>query len=388
MMRAAAKPKSRVWYVGPSYEQSKRILWDRIKAVSRPFWLGRPSETELTIPLIGEGSISLRGADRPDSIRGNGLDFVVCDEYASMRPDVWTKVLRPALADRQGRALFLGTPQGSNHFYDLYKKAQDDPEWAAFQFTTSQGGNVSEGELKSASADLDEESFRQEFEAVFTAAGANRVYYAFDPALHIQEVTFDRYAPLIWSLDFNVNPMCMLLMQRSSDSTYVLDEIIVKPDANTLRGCDAFLARTRDFTPNKLIVEAYGDASGHGRRTSASDTDWTIIREYFRRYTNQYHLTVNTANVNPAVRDRVNCVNGRLKSADEQVHMFIDPRCRELIKDLEQVTWALDADGRTTSEIDKSSKDRTHSSDALGYYIAQAFPMKGRIGPNGSGRII
>jgi phage terminase large subunit len=88
------------------------------------------------------------------------------------------------------------------------------------------------------------------------------------------------------------------------------------------------------------------------------------------------------------VRDRVNCVNSRLKSADENVHLYIDPKCRELIKDLEQVTWALDSVGRTTSEIDKRTRDRTHTSDALGYYIAHAFPLRGSIGPNSSGPII
>jgi hypothetical protein len=388
MIRASQDANRRVWYVGPSFEQSKRILWDRLKAITRPFWDGRPSETELTVRLYNDSTISLRGADRPDSIRGNGLDFVVMDEYASMQPSAWSKVLRPALSDRQGRALFLGTPQGSNHFYDLYKKALSDPEWAAFQFTTSQGGNVSATELASASADLDEESFRQEFEAVFTAAGANRVYYAFDPALHLQPVNFDPYLPIVWAIDFNVNPMCMILAQRSSDSVYVLDEIIVKPDANTERGCEAFHKRTRTLNQHKLHVDIYGDASGYGRRTSASATDWSIIREFFKRWPSQYSANFHTNTSNPGVRDRVNCVNSRLKSASETVHLFIDPRCRELIKDLEDVTWALDSNGRTSSEIDKSGKDRTHASDALGYFIAQAFPLKGLIGPNSSGPIL
>jgi hypothetical protein len=388
MIRAAAPPNRRVWYIGPSYDQAKRILWDRLKTMTKPFWEGRPSETDLTVRLNSNSTISLRGADRPDSIRGNGLDFAVMDEFASMQPDVWTKVIRPALADRQGRALFLGTPQGSNHFYDLFLRAQSDPEWAAFQFTTSQGGNVSPDEITSASADLDEESFRQEFEAVFTAAGSNRVYYAFDRALHLQPVKFDPYLPLIWAIDFNVNPMCMLLIQRSSDSAYVLDEIIVKPDANTLRACDAFHQRTRPFNQHKMQVEIFGDASGHALRTSAVYSDWVLIRQFFQQWPNQYVSTFRSGKSNPTVRDRVNCVNSRLKSADENVHLYIDPKCRELIKDLEQVTWALDSVGRTTSEIDKRTRDRTHTSDALGYYIAYAFPLRGSIGPNSSGPLI
>ena len=388
MLRVAEQPNKQIWYVGPNFEQAKRILWERLKSVTRDLVIARPSETELTVRLRGNSAISLRGADRQDSIRGNGLDFVVLDEYASMRPDVWSKIIRPALADRKGSALFLGTPAGSNHFYELYKKAQADPDWAAFQFTTSQGGNVSADELASASADLDLESYKQEFEAVFTGAGANRVYYAFNPEDNIQKVDFDPYQPLIWAIDFNVNPMCMLLMQRSNESTYVLDEIIVKPDANTERGCAAFHERVSAFKQHKLQVQIYGDASGSQRRTSAAETDWKIIRNFFDRRPNEYVVTFRQNTANPAVRDRVNCVNSRLRSASEHVHLFIDPRCRELIKDLEQVSWALDFSGRPTTEIDKLDRERTHTSDALGYYIAQAFPLKGLIGPNSSGRII
>jgi hypothetical protein len=388
MLRAATRPKSRIWYVGPSYDQSKRILWDRLKAITRPHWVSRASETELTVRLDTGSTISLRGADRPDSIRGNGLDFVVLDEFASMQPEAWTKVLRPALTDRQGRALFLGTPQGSNHFYDLYKKAQSHADWAAFQFTTSQGGNVPPDELASAALDLDPESYRQEFEAAFTAAGLNRVYYAFDPARNVQSTEFDPHIPLVWSIDFNVNPMCMLLMQRSADSVYALDEIIIKPDANTEMACLAFHQRTRALNANHIHIEIYGDASGNQRRTSAATTDWTLIRQFFTQWPNLYSHSFHTSASNPAIRDRVNCVNSRLRNVAGDVRLFIDPRCRELILDLEQVIWALDSSGRPTSDVDKSDRARTHSSDALGYYVAQAFPLRRSVGPNASGRIM
>jgi hypothetical protein len=305
-----------------------------------------------------------------------------------MDPEAWTKVLRPALADRQGRALFLGTPQGTNHFYDLYTKAQSDKDWAAFQFTTSQGGNVAPDEIISAAADLDVDSYRQEFEAAFTSAGLNRVYYAFDRALHVQSNEFDPHLPLVWAIDFNVNPMCMLLIQRSSNSVYVLDEIIIKPAANTEMACQEFHARTRAFGTHHIHVAVYGDASGNQRRTSAADTDWTLIRQFFNRAPRLYTPAFHMAKSNPAVRDRVNCVNTRLQSASGDAHLFIDPRCRELILDLEKVTWALDSSGRVTSEVDKSERARTHASDALGYFVSQAFPLRPSIGPNASGRLM
>ena len=111
----------------------------------------------------------MRGADNYDSLRGDGLDFVVLDEYASMAREAWTEVLRPALADRNGKALFIST-----------EGAEKLPDWKAFQFTTAEGGNVSPEELKSAAQELDERTYRQEFEAKFENLGVGRAYYAFD----------------------------------------------------------------------------------------------------------------------------------------------------------------------------------------------------------------
>src|SRR5205823_14727155 len=122
----------------------------------KPYWAAKPSETDLSIALSWGSVIALRGADQDDSLRGDGLDFVVLDEYASMHPACWTEVHRPALSDRRGGALFIGTPQRFNRFYERYDRAQTESEWAAFQFTTEQGGNVSAEELAHAARELDE----------------------------------------------------------------------------------------------------------------------------------------------------------------------------------------------------------------------------------------
>ena len=116
-----------IWYVGPSYRQAKRIAWNRLKTLTRPYWSKTPSETDLTIDLSFGSTLAIRGSDRPDSLRGDGLDFVVLDEFASMRPEAWTEVLRPSLSDRHGRALFISTPKGRNHFYEHFEYAKTDP---------------------------------------------------------------------------------------------------------------------------------------------------------------------------------------------------------------------------------------------------------------------
>ena len=167
MLMAAQKPGRVVWYVGPNDTQSKRIAWVRLKNLTRPFWAGKPIETELTINLIWGSRIVVNGAFRADGLRGEGIDFLVLDEYASMAPNAWAEVFRPALSDRKGRALFIGTPKGRNHFYLLAEKAREEPNWEVFHYTTAQSGRVDEDELESAARDLDEDTFKQEYEGQF-----------------------------------------------------------------------------------------------------------------------------------------------------------------------------------------------------------------------------
>jgi hypothetical protein len=268
-----------------------------------------------------------------------------------------------------------------------------DPDWESFRFTTAEGGIVDAEELRAAARQLDPDCFRQEFEAEFAGLGANRVYYAFDRAVHLEPVTFHNLYPLAWSLDFNVNPMCMLIIQRVGDIVYVLDEIILR-DSNTPKACVAFFDRLTHLL-NKvpahqrpLHLEIYGDASGNQRRTSGTDTDWAIIRHFLAQYKGQVNPSIHANTSNPLVRDRVNCVNARLNNALSESHLFIDPRCTELIRDLEQVIWALDSTGLPSNQLDKSDPARTHSSDALGYFVAQAFPLRPLAGHQSVGRLL
>jgi hypothetical protein len=387
LLRAAWGKGRTAWYIAPSYRQAKRIAWDRLKQLTEPYWGGKPNETDLSIRLRWGGVIALRGADQYSSLRGNGLDFVVLDEYASMRPECWTEVIRPALADRQGGALFIGTPEGADHLFERFEHAQKDQEWAAFQYTTLQGGNVTAAELASASRELDARLFRQEFEASFEGVAQGQAYYSFSRAESVKPCSYRPGLPLIWTLDFNVNPMCSVLAQRVDDSVHVLDELIL-PDSNTVKACEAFLERTRDWGHHGAInVEVYGDASGYQRRTSGTGTDWSLIREFFGRWNGTFQATIRAATSNPGVRDRVALVNSRLQNASGERRLFVDPRCRELIKDFERVRWQIDSTGRVTTELDKSDRARTHISDALGYFVAEAFVMRGKVGER-SGRLI
>ena len=383
LVQAAWGQGRKVWYIAPTYRQAKRVAWKGMKQMTKPYWVGKPNETDLTIELVSGGAISLRGADNYDSLRGDGLDFIVLDEYASIAKAAWTEVLRPALADKQGRALFIGTPRGRNHFFDLYEAAQSQPNWAAFQFTTEQGGNVSVAELKSATHELDERTYRQEFQASFENLGVGLAYHAFDHAHNIRPLRYQPGVPLIWSLDFNVNPLCSVLGHKHNGMVHIFDELIL-PDSNTLAACEEFLTRTEAWCSGQpMSVRVYGDATGEAQKTSASRTDWQIVRDFFGRYRDRYDATFHVPGANSPIKDRINCVNSKLKNHAGEHRLFIDPRCKHLIKDCEQVSWKVDPHGNSLAQLDKSDPMRTHVSDALGYFIAREFPMRCVIGERG-----
>ena len=388
LIRAACGPGRMAWYVAPTYRQAKRIAWKPLKQLTRRFWAAQPNETDLRIDLMGGGTIALRGADNYDNLRGEGLDFVVLDEFASMALEAWTEVLRPALSDRLGGALFVGTPQGRNHFYELFQASQQQEGWAAFQFTTEQGGLVTPAELEAARRDLDERTYRQEYQASFENLVTGLAYYAFDRDCNVKSLAYKPGEDIVWALDFNMNPFCSLLGQLEGNQVRILEELILT-DSNTEAACKEFLARTLKWLmSSRLKIYVYGDATGEQRKTSASRTDWQIVKDFFDRYSRRFDAHVRVPSVNPPVKDRINCVNARLRNYAGAHRLLIDPGCKHLIKDLEQVHWKTDPYGNSLGELDKSDPKRTHVSDALGYMISREFPMRAQMGERAGPYII
>ena len=172
--------------------------------------------------------------------------------------------------------------------------------------------------------------------------------------------------------------MVSLIGQTVDDWVYVLDELVLH-DSNTEWASNEFRERTLPFFRNTMMpmrVSVYGDATGNSKRSQASRTDWQIVRDLFGRYKTDYKATFHVNSSNPAVKDRVNCVNARLRNQAGERQLLIHPRCKQLILDLERVRWKADPDGNLLAEIDKSDPDRTHASDALGYMIASEFAMR------------
>jgi hypothetical protein len=171
-----ARVRPRYAYIAPIYKQAKAVVWDYLKALAAQVPAFVPNEAELRLDLPNGGRIQLFGADNPDALRGLYLDGVVFDEYAQMRPRVWAEVVRPALADRQGWAIFIGTPMGHNGFYDLYQQAQQEAEWHTACYRASETGVLPEEELASSRRVMSPEQYAQEMECSFESALVGSYY--------------------------------------------------------------------------------------------------------------------------------------------------------------------------------------------------------------------
>ena len=166
LINAIQSESKDVFYVAPTFQQAKDIMWGMLKDLGKDL-IASAHENTAVLTLVNGRKIYLKGSDRPDTLRGIGLSYVVLDEYASMKPVVWEQIIRPTLADVQGGALFIGTPAGKNHFFDLYKDAIEDEDWEAFQFTSTDNPFLPEDEIEASRKTMSSMSFRQEFEASF-----------------------------------------------------------------------------------------------------------------------------------------------------------------------------------------------------------------------------
>lgn len=169
IIKALQSEDKDVFYVAPTFQQAKDILWSILKDVGQNV-IKSTHENTATITLVNDRKIYLKGSDRPDTLRGVGLAYVVMDEYASMKPEVWEMILRPTLADVKGGALFIGTPAGKNHFHKLWLEAQlpeNEKDWESFQFVSTDNPFLDPDEIEAAKKSMSTQAFRQEFEATF-----------------------------------------------------------------------------------------------------------------------------------------------------------------------------------------------------------------------------
>jgi len=358
MARVARQPDQRVWYIAPSYRMAKQIVWDKMKARLYDLnWITRVNESDLTVRLRNNSTISLRGADNPDSLRGVALNHVIFDEAAMIESKAWYEVIRPTLSDTAGSAMFISTPMGRNWLFDLYQRGLDPTEdqWSSFTYTTLEGGNVTEDEIQMARRDMDNRQFQQEYEANFvTYAGV--IYYNFSRELNLLATDAVSNQILV-GMDFNVSPMSAVLMQKTNLGLHVFDEIVIY-GSNT----EEMVEEIRRRYPHQTII-VYPDPAGVQRKSSAGGrTDITILQNA--------GFQVKYRTNHPPVRDRINAVNALMLNADGDRRLTIDPSCKRTIESLEKQTYKED------TQIPDKDDGYDHMNDALGYAVEYMFPVR------------
>jgi hypothetical protein len=309
--------------------------------------------------------VLFRAVDEFDRLRGTNLAWFGVDELTYTPEDAWL-VLEGRLRDPRAKRLCgfaVWTPKG----YDwVYRRFLDQPVegYEAVIARAFENRHVLEripDFYERLKRSYDENFFRQEVLGEYVNSSGGRVYAQFDRKTHVQDLSVDGSAPLLWALDFNVDPMCSVVAQIAGKTVRVLDEIVLGR-ATTRQACDEFHARYRNHCGGVVI---YGDASG-GRRQTTGSSDYQIIQEYFRQE-GYPRWEYKVPKANPPVRDRVMLVNAKLRSASEEVHLLIDRKCKGLAKDFEQVVYKPES-----TIVDKERDPQlTHLSDALGYLVWQ-----------------
>lgn len=386
LLKAVERPGT-YWYLAPTYRMAKDLAWANLKRLVPPLWVRSKNESELRIELLNGSVLELKGAEYADALRGRSLTGVILDEAAVMKREVWFEVIRPALADQQGWALFITTPKGTaSWFYDLYCFAQgladtltreerlqapSSSQWSVRTYTTIDGGNVSPVEVAAARAELDERTFRQEFEASFE--NLSGLVCASFGVHNIANVEDDPSLPLYVGLDFNVDPLVAVFGVRTvrefhdvdrfgtpyvtrKSELHIFHEIALHGGATTWDVAD-YIYKT--FGEERKI-EVMPDPTGIRLQTSGIGiSDHTILRKAGLRV---------IAPKSPwKVKDKVNALNSGFKTGDGASHIFISPACKELIQCLRSWTYSEGAN------VPDKKLGNDHFPDALGYLCLSRF---------------
>ena len=323
LTKEALLKEGNYFFVAPTFAQARQILWEILKNFTRDRMAIKINESRLEVTLINGSRIFLKGADRPDTMRGVSLSGVVLDEFATIRePEmVWQQVVRPALSDQKGWAMFISSPAGRNYFYDLYNEAKVRDDWESWQFTTLDGGYVDDDEIQAAKHDLDERSFRQEYLASFESFDG-LVVPDYDRALNNTEEVISDDDTLIMGIDFNINLMpCCVFVKRAKE-LHLVDLFFGSFNTEEL-----MTAIEIKYPNHKKIFHT--DASGTANKSSAGGmTDIKIIENHRYRVMNLSR--------NPNIIDRVNSFNSMVKSADGTRRFFASNKLKRVVSTLEK----------------------------------------------------
>jgi len=362
VLKRAIEKKGRYWIVSPTYRQTKSIYWRALvgKYIPKEI-IKRSSESELYIEFVNGSTLELKGADNADSLRGAGLDGVILDEYAFMKPFVWEEILQPMIVESGGWAIFISTPRGFNHFFDLAEIARKDGgNYAYYHLTTHDNPHIPPKEIDRIKSEVSKETWAQEYMAEFTK-NAGLVYQDFDLKIHVLPETIQPKPEWIKyrSIDFGqTNPTAVLWIGVDLEgSIYVYDEIY-RAGLRTSELAHLILAASQEYYAgtygDSAAAQSIKDLEEHGvyvmpvkKTTGASREDYVKagiekVKEYLK----------------------VQAGTGKPK-------LFISPKCQHLIDEFLSYEWQT---LKKEQEGDKNKPENPkkvddHALDALRMFI-------------------
>lgn len=336
----------------------------------------RKADGELAI-CSPKSQILLRSLDEPERLRGTNLAWFGIDELSYAREQAWLR-LEARLRDPKAIALCgfgVWTPQGHDWLYKrfIHQAVSGHGCIRAQAFENRFLLEKTPDYYSRLESSYDPKFYQQEVLGEYLNSRADRVYHCFQSHRNVGDVRYDANKTLIWSLDFNVSPMSSVVIQRENDGLQVLDEIILDR-ATTAEACAEFENR---FRFHEGTLEICGDASGRNMHTTGTNDYATVQNSLYKSGFRKVHLKVPSSN--PPVIERIQRVNALLYNALGEVNLQVHPKCRELIKDFEEVLFKPDS-----GVIDKNrDPKRTHASDALGYATWELFGSKPKAGERG-----
>lgn len=370
---AYAKKNQTIFYVGPTYEQARNIVWKNLRqSIPRPH-IKEMSQKNLYIRLANDSEIYLRSGEAVDSSVGTSLNLLVIDEAGLQNEEV-PKMLIPSLGTTGGNLVVVTTPRGRDHWtYDYYQMgiarnldgSQIHNNWTSITVTTGEAGFYPHQLIEEARNVLDERTFNQEYNASFENSGGT-IYYAFSknfwPDGNVDpNIEFDPAKHLYIGMDFNVDPLCAVIAQKVNDEVHIFDEIYLR-DSNTTEAAEAI--STKYGNSRTYICP---DATG-GRRSTSSDgnTDHLILQNKgFLLLTDR---STNGFPINPEIVDRINDVNSAFCSATGKRRVRIHPRCVNTINSINRQEY------KPGTRFPDKNSGFDHMNDAIGYLLHQLMP--------------
>ena len=346
---ASAKEKASVAYIAPTYQQARDIAWNQLKEYAQPV-IKQVNESRLELVIVNKfgktSKIALRGWESVETLRGQAFDFLVLDEVSSYRNFWvnWQEVLRPTLTDRRGQCLFISTPKGFNHFYDLFNIEGRDKDYKSFQFSTYDNPFVPKEEVDKARQELTEDRFAQEYIADFRKT-EGLVYKEFDRGRHIWRGEYKDVAKGLTKnfagVDFGfTNPCAVLTIKVDQDKKYFVEkEYYQRGNTDT---------QIADYTKSQMFNLVYPDPE------SASG-----IEELKRKGVNIREVIKNK----DSIRNGINTVRELFKAN----RLFIHESCYNLIWELE--TYSYPDRKPDHNEEENPIKENDHALDALRYAL-------------------